>query len=49
MSLLPVGSVIDANAACRGGEQQRNGTKREWCPEALVDPDTPSVQDGQKH
>ena len=26
-----------------------NGTKREWCPEALVDLDTHSVRDGQKH
>jgi hypothetical protein len=49
MNRLPTGSAIDANAACRGGEQQRNGTKREWCPESLVDPDTPSVRDGQKH
>ena len=39
MKRLPTGSVIDANAACRGGEQQRNGTKREWCPVSLVDPE----------
>ena len=26
-----------------------NGTNREWCPESLVDPDTHSVRDGQKH
>jgi len=26
-----------------------NGTKREWCPESLVDPDTLSVRDGHKH
>jgi hypothetical protein len=28
---------------------QTNGTKREWCTESLVDPDTLSVRDGQKH
>ena len=39
MNRIPTGSAIDANAACRGGKQQRNGTKREWCPESLVDPD----------
>jgi len=40
MNRLPTGSAIDANAACRGGKQQRNGTKREWCPESLETPDT---------
>jgi len=24
-------------------------TNREWCPECLVDPDTLSVRDAQKH
>ena len=42
-------SAIDANAACRGGKQQTNGTTRAWCPESLIDPDTLSVRDGQKH
>jgi hypothetical protein len=42
-------TAIDANTACRGGKQQTNGTTRAWCPESLVDPDTLSVRDGQKH
>jgi hypothetical protein len=49
MNRLPTGSAIDANAACRGGEQQSNGTKREWCPGSLVDLVLPSRGDGQKH
>ena len=40
MDRLPAGSAIDANAACRGGQQQL-GTKREWCPVSLVVPATP--------
>jgi len=40
MDRLHAGSAIDANAACRGGQQQL-GTKREWCPVSLVVPATP--------
>ena len=40
MDRLPTGSAIDANAACRGGKQKTNGTKREWCPGSLETPDT---------
>ena len=40
MNRLPTGSAIDANAACRGGKQKTNGTKREWCPGSLVPPAT---------
>ena len=40
MNRLPTGSAIDANAACRGGKQKTNGTKREWCPGSLESPAT---------
>ena len=33
--------IIGANAACRGGEKEDLGTKREWCPVSLVVSATP--------
>ena len=38
MNRLAAASVIEANAACRGGQQQELGTRREWCPASLVVP-----------
>ncbi len=38
MDRLAAASAIEANAACRGGQQQDLGTKREWCPVSLVVP-----------
>jgi len=40
MERLPAGSAVDAKAACRGGRQQTNGTKRGWCPVSFMVPDT---------
>ena len=42
MNRLPTGSAIDAKSGCSRGKQQRKVcTNREWCPESLVDLDTP--------
>jgi hypothetical protein len=35
---LAAASAVGANAACRGGQQQDPGTRREWCPVSLVVP-----------
>jgi hypothetical protein len=41
MNRLAAAIVIGANAACRGGEREDLGTKREWCPVSLVVSATP--------
>jgi len=42
MNRLPTGSAIDAKNGCSRGKQQRKVCiNREWCPESLVDLDTP--------
>ena len=40
MNRLAAAIAIGANAACRGGEKEDLGTKREWCPVSLVVPAT---------
>ena len=40
MNRLAAASAIGANAACRGGQKEDLGTKREWCPGSLVVPAT---------
>jgi hypothetical protein len=38
MNRLATASAIGANAACRGGQKEDLGTRREWCPVSLVVP-----------
>jgi len=38
---LAAASDFGANAACRGGQTEDLGTRREWCPVSLATPATP--------
>ena len=47
MNRLAAASAIGANAACRGGQKEDLGAKREWCPESLVVPATLNRRSGR--